>query len=287
MAQAAIGGHRHVVAWLLSAKCPVDALATAAAMQGGQVGLLRWMRADKRRKHFPWDARVSCFAALRGDLPTLLWLRQQAAPWDGPAIVAAAAFGGHAALVQWLLAKGCECDERLAYIAGATGDVVVIATLAAHKDFEHERPFFSLVMETASRHGKLDAIAFLLERFTFDIYDPSFMGAAASAGRLAVLELLARQPAPLPTGQQQQWFNLLECGARSGNVSVVEWICQHMDISIWRHDPNVMAAAARSGSTEMLTYLADQGCFVDATAHAAAAALGDPRVIDWFHRQRQ
>ncbi|KXZ49592.1 hypothetical protein GPECTOR_20g448 [Gonium pectorale] len=76
---AALGGHLHVVAWL------VEALGAEA---------------------LPLDAWLFSHAARSGSVELMAWLRDHGCPWDKRALVGAAESGCEEA-VEWLVARGC------------------------------------------------------------------------------------------------------------------------------------------------------------------------------------
>lgn len=71
--------------------------------------------------------------AVRGDLPTLWWVRAQGCPWDSDTCAYAARYG-YLALLQWSRAQGCPWDraqcERLAARGGHTAVVDWIKSLS-------------------------------------------------------------------------------------------------------------------------------------------------------------
>ena len=63
------------------------------------------------------DAQTSEWAAMRGHLEVLKWLRSEGCPWDEGACLCAAA-GGHLEVLKWLRSEGCPWNELLCRMVG-------------------------------------------------------------------------------------------------------------------------------------------------------------------------
>ena len=123
-AGAAIQGHLHVLQWLKAMLTEAGLFhynlfsgkTYAEAAEGGKLDVLRWLH-DNR---CPCDERACAYAASKGHLKVLQWLRLDgavdeegwscSAPWDETAC-ACAASGGHLEVLQWLHDKGCPMEK--------------------------------------------------------------------------------------------------------------------------------------------------------------------------------
>lgn len=74
----------------------------AAALAGGQLEALQWLRANG----CPWDSFTCSAAAEGGHLALLQWARANACAWDAWT-AACIAKGANSALLQWARDSGC------------------------------------------------------------------------------------------------------------------------------------------------------------------------------------
>ncbi|CAB1118346.1 unnamed protein product [Ectocarpus sp. CCAP 1310/34] len=121
-ADAALAGRHDVVEWLRDNDCPWDG--RTAALGGFFDGLQ-----SAFAQGCPWDSESCSWAACRGDLHMLEWLRENDYPWDlagegGPC--AGAARGGHLELIKWTRSKGCPWNERTCAEAAKGGHLEVL-----------------------------------------------------------------------------------------------------------------------------------------------------------------
>ena len=110
---AARGGHVDVVA-LLWKRVDIDqsqhAELVMASAQSGSLPMLQWVV----ERRLPLISNACTWAASRGHLDALRFLRSHHCPWDG-ATLKGAAINGHLDILQWALANGCPwtAEDRL------------------------------------------------------------------------------------------------------------------------------------------------------------------------------
>ena len=87
----------------------------------GLLTILQWLRANG----CPWDVWTCAQAAEEGNLPLLQWARENGCPWDGRTC-ASAALNGHLTVLQWARANGCPWDARTCAHAALNGHLTVL-----------------------------------------------------------------------------------------------------------------------------------------------------------------
>lgn len=86
-------------------------MACLAAKVGNFEGLRAVLNVHGINDQSPESAlQLTRYAALRGNLEVLLWLRAQGCPWDSQTTLAAAE-GGHLEILQWVKTKGCRLHK--------------------------------------------------------------------------------------------------------------------------------------------------------------------------------
>jgi hypothetical protein len=107
---------------------PWDWKTCANAAKGGHLHILQWLH----EQHCPWNQETCENAAARGDLVMLTWLHQHHCPWDDYTYSMAAA-NGHLHVVQWLYENQCPWNERTFAYAAAGGNLHVLQWLYDNK----------------------------------------------------------------------------------------------------------------------------------------------------------
>lgn len=89
-----------------------------AAVEGGHLAVLQWLRAQDPPLH--WGPGVFAAAVQHGHLHIVEWLRAQDAPchWT-PDLCVAAAMGGHLDVLQWLRAQDPPCPWNIGIVLSA------------------------------------------------------------------------------------------------------------------------------------------------------------------------
>ena len=89
------------------------------AVYHGYLDVLKTYWSDVPEDKIPllMDAQTSEWAAMRGHLEVLKWLRSEGCPWDEGACLCAAA-GGHLEVLKWLRSEGCPWNELLCRMVG-------------------------------------------------------------------------------------------------------------------------------------------------------------------------
>ena len=91
----------------------MDAQTSEWAAMRGHLEVLKWLRSEG----CPWDEGACQGAASAGRLEVLKWLRSEGCPWNEGACLCAAA-GGHLEVLKWLRSEGCPWNELLCRMVG-------------------------------------------------------------------------------------------------------------------------------------------------------------------------
>jgi hypothetical protein len=162
---------------------PLSETVNAAALSG-RLSILQQLLSEQQ---CPRPTNLSHFAARRGSINMLDWLRTQAWWSFGFYTCAGAASGGHLAVLQRLRREGCDWDQiTIAYAAASGGSIEV--------------------MEWLRQQG-------------IEI-DVNVMGAAACAGQIAMCEYLHI------TGCAWN-ANTCSRAAESGQLDALHWLREH------------------------------------------------------------
>lgn len=101
-------GHLGVLQWAHANGCELRYSMLRTAAWSGHLEVFRWLYVDCGLREPPLDAQVCMYAAKRGRLEILQWLRAQSPPYEWDArTVAVALDKGHHAVVEWARANGC------------------------------------------------------------------------------------------------------------------------------------------------------------------------------------
>ncbi|WZN63220.1 hypothetical protein HKI87_07g47670 [Chloropicon roscoffensis] len=115
---AAYGGQLELIKWLRAKGCPWNINTSRSAAYGGQLEVLQCMRAQD--PPCPWDSDVCYWAAQKGHLEVLRWARSQGCPWNEE-VPRAAAQGGQLKVLIWLIKEGCPYDKSKCRRAAVKG----------------------------------------------------------------------------------------------------------------------------------------------------------------------
>jgi hypothetical protein len=180
-------------------KSKFDAVACAAVFHG-RLDVLEWLVETKKYDATKWSIMYS--AARGGNIATVKRLRNLGATFNRCTfIIGAAAAGGHAALVDWLIAEGAKISHTLMVDAMARNGHLEM--LAAHVAKVNAGEFD--VPEN-------DGYALVSTKMVLDF--------AASTGKLHVIEWLQTLPHPFPLKSS----NALATAMEGGHAHVVSWL---------------------------------------------------------------
>jgi len=134
---AAKGGHLHILEWSQTIGYEVHQFSPDAAAKYGRLEVLKWLRDQEGARDrlalgdtsesarrlgdtvLVWTPYTCAFAAARGDIESLQWLRSVGCPWNAETC-SRAALGGHLDIIQWARANGCPWDTYT-YSSAARG----------------------------------------------------------------------------------------------------------------------------------------------------------------------
>jgi hypothetical protein len=135
---AAAFGDFEVLKWLLANGCPWDTETFDAAAEFGDIKVLEWLLANG----CPWDFNTFSGGIVGGHIAVSEWLFDNGFPreeLDDDDLYEDAITSDKMTvlekitMLEWLLAKGFNSDERNFFHAATVGDIAVLDWLLAHK----------------------------------------------------------------------------------------------------------------------------------------------------------
>ncbi|PNH06619.1 hypothetical protein TSOC_006988 [Tetrabaena socialis] len=280
---AAEGGHREVCEWLLAGGCAWDSEVAAAAARGGHVSLMDWLLGLGRSCDVPCLLKAAAFGC---DLLTLQRLQNayagsaaaQVSPLNKDWVLRSAAASplpDWKAKVEWLESRGYPRNS-IACMCDALQQPDWLSRMEWLRQRGYILGFFAL--HGAVVHGNADVLQYLLAQgfahgdLHRDLYAPSIV--AAALGNLEVLKLLRA----CGVGADSR---TVDAAAKAGHLPIVAWLVVALGDGA-PLTPRVFAAAALSGSLELLAWLHGRGCTWDKTVFAAAAEAGGGEQLEWL-----
>ncbi|KXZ48450.1 hypothetical protein GPECTOR_27g620 [Gonium pectorale] len=198
-------------------------------------------------------------------------------------LVVAAAAGSltpdWAAKVEWLVEScGCPLTALATARAAAAGDAGTPARLAWLR--ARGAPVDESAARAAAWAGDIATLSYLLVEGGAPRPDVTAASGAARGGHLAVMVLLHEHGCDIHAREAA------ETAARAGHLHVVAWLVQELlGGDARRLGPNVVTAAAGSGSVELLAWLRARGCPWGVRTFAAAAEGGCEEALEWLVAQ--
>lgn len=200
---ACAGGNLEILKWLraLSPPCPWGmhgrtVFACTFAAMWGRLNVLEWLR--EQRPPCPWSADTCAMAAAAGHLNVLIWLRAQRppCPWNTETCSNAAS-AGHLQVLIWLREQRPPCPWRGMTCVGAArnGHLDVLEWICAQRP---PCPWNDEICPTAAFNGHLDVLILLRAQNPPCPWCESTCLEAASGGHLNVLQWLRAQDPPCP-----------------------------------------------------------------------------------------
>eukprot|EP00953_Heterococcus_sp_UTEX-ZZ885_P020046 11203-Heterococcus_DN1.PRE.2 len=114
---AAVGAHLHALQFLREQGCEWSQHVCSQVARSGHLSILQWLH----EAGCPWQAESICGDAARfGSIEMLVDLQQQGCVYSNDAI-ANAAWGGHLAVCQYLVAEQCPCSDAACEMAATRG----------------------------------------------------------------------------------------------------------------------------------------------------------------------
>jgi len=280
---AAERGHLPAVRLLVEeARLPMPSRASIAsnpcerAAAAGDLPLLQYLRAHR----CPWSESAAAAAAVGGHLAVLRWMDEQGGPAARAGTALAAAGAGQVGVLDWLrgVAPGAAWGPRAARAAAEGGHLSVLAWAAAQVpplpvDVQDED-----LQERVAAHGDLPMLEFLAARGA--VFTSAACAAAASAGHVPALELLRslRPPAPWSAA-------VTTAAATSDQLPALRWLRAQEPPCPW--DAELLREAALRGLMPILEWARTQQppCAWDETVTDGAYSGGRPWVLRWLRTQ--
>lgn len=230
-----------ILIWLRSQQCAWDVRTASTAALNDHLNVLKWAM----QQGCPWDQTIFSFAASRGDLETLIYLREQTKQDFGARLCSvAAAEEGHVHILEWLVEQG------------------------------HTILDFELICGKASSFGHLDILKWVKKQ---GISIPSSTYRSATIhGHFEILQWLRREGVPFDElvcdlAAQNRHFEILKwarsegapwdsevfaSAVGSGDMSILTWLKDQG--CPW--DTNACSYAVKANQFEVLKWLREQGC---------------------------
>jgi len=145
-------GHLEVVKWAHTRRCGASTETIDAALSQGHLQVLEWLgensypmplclshEATRHPRAVEWaiksgigvDASTYAAAARRGQLESLVVLRDAGCAINGRGVIQEAARGGHARVIEWALANGGELTPHACTLAARGGHLEALMSLRA------------------------------------------------------------------------------------------------------------------------------------------------------------
>jgi hypothetical protein len=244
---AAAGGHLPALQLLATSGWDMTADVVSAAAGGGHAAVLRWLLEVCGVSHSDEAPYASCWAAERGDIPMLEYLRDKGWPLH-ETTVQTAAYGGHLRVLQWLGAQ----DPPLSWTAA--------------------------VCSMAASRGHLHVLQWLRSQDPPCLWDGECCDAAAGGGLTRVLEWCRSVEPPCPWGTEA-----CQLAAAGGHLDTLRWLRSQEPPCPW--NGRETAAAARRGHVHIMVFLQEQGCPLDETAILWAVLGCQLEALQWLCAQ--
>ncbi|PNH08089.1 Ankyrin repeat domain-containing protein [Tetrabaena socialis] len=280
--RAASGGHLAALKVLHAHGTPMNDQTVVQAAMNGARPVVAWLL-EELGSAVVLTASMFAAAAGSGSAELLAWLHQHGCPWDA-SVFAAAAGSGSEEQLEWLVEHGCPMGVEWLEGQGYPRTDSV-CTEAAERDDGPDRlawlqqrgyPLTAYVAYAAAAHGNVSSLEFLLAQGV-QLSGERAVGVtsrAASGGHLAALKVLHAHGTPMNDQTVVQ-------AAMNGARPVVAWLLEELGSAVVL-TASMFAAAAGSGSAELLAWLHQHGCPWDASVFAAAAGSGSEEQLEWL-----
>ncbi|KXZ41360.1 hypothetical protein GPECTOR_522g508 [Gonium pectorale] len=140
-----------------------------------------------------------------------------------------------------------------------------------------ERSKENAPLVAAAAAGNKAAVLYLAEGLPADEDFGDVWSAAAAKGHLPVLQALHA------AGRLGHVRDTARAAARYGHLHVLRWLVEEaLGLDAVPLDEELFAAAAASGSVELMAWLRERGCPWDARAFTAGAASGCVAALEWL-----
>lgn len=262
-------GNLQVLKWAHHEGFPWNENTCFAAAENGNLSCLQYAHEHgcQYRCAKLWKA-----AAFGGHIAVLEWLLTIDCPFDEEACAGAAA-GGHLDALKWLLTIGCPIDEDACAGAAANGRLDVLKWLR-----ERTNPFSwdSWTACCAAENGHVDCLEYA-HKNGCDIGDRGLVRGAAKNGHLDCLKYM------LDNGFYVDRYTCEEA-AKYGHVECLKCARERQPPAPW--DLMVTYHAAEWGYLDCLKYALDNGCPTDPRMWHTAAARGQIRILQYAMHEK-
>ena len=289
--------------WAVESGCPLPSSTCAAAARGGQLDILKWLRARRCK----WSTHEVIFwGAWGGHLDLLVWAREngpscnfnQQLQWDP---TCAAATRGHLHVLTWLKNEmRIPISSNTSKAAAEAGQIEVLKWM---KVMKFDRNY---ALQPAVKGGQLHVLKWLegeghvpipwhgSQLYTDAILNNQFevvkwlhsqgylftetcCALAARKGDLDLLKWLRERGCPWGA------LTLLEA-AGGGYLAVLRYAMENGCFSSSDIATQLMTRAMESGNLDMLKYLKEKGYPWPSGFYEKAAARGYLDILKWLHQ---
>jgi len=244
----------------------IKAVNTVAASRGFLDVLKHWENVPADKKELLWEAEARNWAADRGHLEVVKFLRSQGCSWD-TYTCAWAAGGGQLDIVKFLRSQGCPWDAYTCTTAARKARLEVLKWARSEGC-----PWDANTCTYAAIGGHLEILKWA--RSQGCPWDIETCACAAHRGHLEVLKWIRGEGCP--------WnWKTCACAALGGHFEVLQWARRQG--APWNE--GTCAAAALGGHIEVLKWARSEGCPWNEWTCLNAAAGGHLEVLKWARRQ--
>jgi hypothetical protein len=225
---------------------PFTASVACGSADAGLMNQLIWLQFEQ---HCPLTTDVADYAATKGDISMLQYLRQHGVAFSVDTTYNAAA-EAHMDALQYLLSEGCPWDCEVTEVAAAQGHLKVLQWLLMH-DCPCD---MYRIMAYAAMSGSYEIVQFV--RSIGAAINSDALRGAAWNGHLALCKQLCADQCPLDS-------SFFSSAAERGHVHVLHWLHEN-ECPVDQYEAST--AAACGGSVAVLEYLSEHR-LIELSAH--------------------
>lgn len=308
----AAGGHLEALDWMVENGCaPNDSYLLGTAAMFGQTKIIQWILESKeelkaRQYEIEWDfdpealdeTRMVEFAAARGHLETLVWVKDKGYfPEDAEnKICIAAAAGGHIAVLEWYQNQGYPFSSEAYRAAAYGGHLATLKWLESHqcplptgKDAQGVPDLVDITFEwEINDHVYYE---YLGESLGLKIQKDHFFEICLwwKQNGLPLQPWMCKRAAETGDLDLLQWLRSNHCAwnaetfnaaAAKGSFTILEWL--YANGCPWNE---TTCAVAAEKSFKILKWLRVNGCPWDVRTFTAAAGASTVSRLKWLHAQ--
>ena len=281
---AGIEDNIEIMEYLVSHNCPTDYLITSkSAAENGALNNLKWLLENG----FSMEDEVIFKAAIEsGSLETLKWLKGKNSFCCSEDSLGTLKWTNlsdftfyllHVFLMIMTRRDKCPCREFWCKKIDSSLEECSIGTIEwlIKQGIEIDP---ACVFKGAAKHGHVDKMEWLFEKYRDSIEDPEIFEAAVEYGSLENLEWLLKNGCPIHDS------DIFAEAARQGHFDIMKWL---LEKKCPIDDSEILVAAAEFGSIEQMEWLLDNKCPIDNNSRIfeKAAIKGNVELMEWLFKK--